>query len=283
MNPGKRYAMLIEVDRCIGCYSCELACCDEHSGISHLPLAAAQPHSGDSWISVRQKETGSYPKVKVSYVPVPCLQCADAPCIKAAPDALYRREDGIVVIDPDKARGRRDIVKSCPYGAISWNEELGLAQKCTFCAHLLDAGAREPRCVEACPTQTLVFGDPEDPSSPIAGRLAVVKTEKLPPGVASPVVLYSSLPKPYLAGEVAFGDRMAEPAVGVELVIERNGSTIRCTTDAFGDFEFAPLEAKAEYTLSVSHPGYASHRRQVRTDADPHVGTIVLEHAASGH
>ena len=106
-----RYGMVIDVDRCIGCYNCFLACRDEHAGNDHRPVAAAQPEAGQKWIDVREHERGSFPKVKVSYVPVPCLHCADAPCISAATDgAVYRRADGIVLIDPDKAVGQRDIV-----------------------------------------------------------------------------------------------------------------------------------------------------------------------------
>ncbi len=60
---------------------------------------------------------------------------------------MYRRDDGIVIVDPEKAAGRKDLVSSCPYRRIYWNEEQQVAQKCTMCAHLLDQGWKEPRCV----------------------------------------------------------------------------------------------------------------------------------------
>ena len=271
-----RFGMLIEADRCVGCYSCQLACRDEHTGNDHLPITAAQLDGSPSWIPIRKSERGSFPKVKVGYVAVPCLQCADAPCIKAAPEAITRRDDGIVVIDPVKARGQRHIVDSCPYGAISWNEAAALPQKCTFCAHLLDEGWREPRCVEACPTQALVFGDAADPASPLARRLAEVRAEKLPPGTGSPAVIYSGLPAPFIAGEVVLGDRMAEPAVGIAVTLKHGPGTLHSSTDAFGDFEFAGLEAGVHYVLSIAHPGYEPRELRIETGTDCNVGSIEL-------
>src|SRR4030042_2386719 len=91
------------------------------------------------------------------------MHCDNAPCIKkAGNDAIYKTGDGIVIIDPLKAGGRKEIVNSCPYGAISWNEEKNVAQKCTLCAHLLADGWKEPRCVQACPTGAMRFVKVED-------------------------------------------------------------------------------------------------------------------------
>ena len=82
-----------------------------------------------------------------------CAQCKNPACTKAAEDgAVYKREDGIVMIDPVKAAGQKQIVNSCPYRVIFWNQEKNVAQKCTMCAHLLDEGYKTPRCVELCPT-----------------------------------------------------------------------------------------------------------------------------------
>jgi len=81
---------------------------------------------------------GQHPKVKVAYVPKPCMQCEDPPCEKAARgEAVYKRKDGIVIINPEKSKGQKKTVKACPYGCIYWNEELCIPQKCTQCVHLL--------------------------------------------------------------------------------------------------------------------------------------------------
>ena len=203
-----RYGMIIDVDRCTGCYSCFLACKDEFSDNDYSPLSVSQPEAGPAWIKVNENERGTYPKVKVSYVPLPCTQCEDAPCMTAATNgAVYRRDDGIVIIDPDKAQGQRDIVTSCPHRVISWNEERNVAQKCTFCAHLLDDGSRTTRCAEACPVDAIVFGDLDDADSDVSRRRAEVKTEELHPEYSlQPLVTYVGLPKRFIAGEVIFAD-----------------------------------------------------------------------------
>ena len=88
-----------------------------------------------------------------AYLPQPCQHCEDAACIKAAKNgAVYRRDDGIVIIDSEKAKGQKDLVDSCPYGSIYWNDELATAQKCTMCAHLLDDGWK-PRPVASRPAR----------------------------------------------------------------------------------------------------------------------------------
>ncbi len=100
-----------------------------------------------NWIHLVEKERGQYPKVKVAYTPVICMQCADPGCMKVAQNGAIYRKDGIVIIDPVKAKGQKQIVKGCPYRVIEWNEELQIPQKCDFCAHMLAQGReRTPVC-----------------------------------------------------------------------------------------------------------------------------------------
>ena len=140
-------AILIDITRCNGCFNCQIACKDEHVDNDWSPYAKPQPDMGHFWMRVNEVERGVVPKVKVSYIPKLCLQCENPPCEKAARDgAVYRRKDGIVIIHPEKSKGQREILESCPYGCIFWNGELDIPQKCTFCAHLLDQGWKEPRC-----------------------------------------------------------------------------------------------------------------------------------------
>jgi Fe-S-cluster-containing dehydrogenase component len=277
-----RYGMSIDVDKCTGCYACFLACRDEFVGNDYRPLSAAQPETGQQqWIQVREQERGSYPKVKVSYVPVPCVQCADAPCIKAATGgAIYRRPDGIVVIDPEKAAGQRAIVDACPFGAIFWNAELNLPQKCTFCAHLIDGGWKEPRCAEACPTQAIIFGDLDDPQSKVAQlRSAPSREELLPELKVSPLVTYLNLPARFIAGEIVFADRPDEPAAGVNVTLSLDAQKWSTSTDGYGDFEFERLPADIEFTLEIASPGYRPCQLRVQTSADINLGDIVLQRA----
>ena len=278
-----KYGMVIDVDRCIGCYLCFLACRDEHAGNDNPPIAAAQPDAGQKWIDVREHERGALPRVKVDYVPVPCLHCSDAPCIGAGTGgAVYRRPDGIVVIDPEKAVGQRDIVAGCPYRVVFWNEERNVAQKCTFCAHLLDDGWREPRCVEACPTQAIVFGNLADKTSEIAKlRESQPVEEFMPEFKTRPLVGYLGLPKRFVTGEIVLADKPDLPAEGVEVALEDGAGRRVVKTDNYGDFEFDSLDPKARYKLRIQHPGYAEREIALSSRMDLDVGAVVLDPAAA--
>lgn len=274
-----RYAMAIDLDHCIGCYNCQIACKDEHVGNTFLPIAKPQPTFGHFWMGIKEVERCSSPsKIKVFYIPMLCQHCGDAPCMKAAKDgAIYRRADGIVIIDPQKAAGQKHLLKACPYGAIFWNEEEKIPQKCTFCAHLLDDGWKEPRCVQTCPTSCMYFGDLDDPVSRISRFLAVKKAEFLEVERGTkPVVQYVGLPKPQLAGTVILGDK-DECGKGVRVTLNaKDGGQMETQTDFFGDFHFDNVE-KAKYTIRVESGGYKSQSRKVDlTEEYLYVGEITL-------
>ena len=103
------YSILIDVKKCSGCYNCFLACRDEYFGNEYPGYSAAQPLNGQFWMQIQELERGEYPKPKLDYIPKPCLHCQDAPCMGAATGgAVYRRKDGIVMIDPEKAKDPKD-------------------------------------------------------------------------------------------------------------------------------------------------------------------------------
>ena len=137
---------LVDVARCNGCHNCQIACKDEHCGTSWLPYAAEQPDTGQFWCQVKQEVHGSVPKVNMTYMPV--IGAQTEAIREYAPEVLQEREDGLVVIDPEKAKGREDIAER--FEGVYWNAELGVPQGCTGCAHLLDDGWTVPRCVDAC-------------------------------------------------------------------------------------------------------------------------------------
>ena len=276
-----RYAIAINVERCNGCYNCFLSCKDEFAGNDHLPISAAQPDGGPVWIRLQEVEHGTGSKVKLDYVPILCQQCEDAPCIRPEfGDAVYRRADGVVVIDPVKAKGNKEIAGSCPYGAIQWNEALQLAQKCTMCAHMIDSGEKVPRCVEACPTQAMVFGDLDDPGSAVSQALKAKggKYESYRPELGTrPRLQYFGLPQPFIAGEVVLADKPGECVTGARVTLSKGGKRVAAVaTDFLGDFEFKGLEAGAEYALRVEHPGYLCREIPVRTAESVNVGELVL-------
>jgi len=135
----KQWSLIIDVEKCEDCNNCFLSCKDEHVDNEFPRYSVAQPKHGHRWINIMRKERGQYPLIDVAYLLIPCMHCDNAPCIKKAQNgAVYKRQDGIVIIDPEKATGQKGIVDACPYDAIWWNEEKNLPQKCTLCVHLLD-------------------------------------------------------------------------------------------------------------------------------------------------
>ena len=135
----------------------------------------------------------------MAYRPHLCMHCDNAPCMTSChvPGALYKRDDGLVIIDPVKCTGCRNCVDACPYDVIFFNEDLNIAQKCTGCAHLLDNGWTEPRCVDACPTLAIRFMD-EDEAQELIAAGEVWKPELK--DAVQPRVYYLNVPKKFIAG-----------------------------------------------------------------------------------
>ena len=154
--PAKQRAgMVVDLDRCIGCHSCSVACKTEHS----VPLGGFRTR-------VRYLERPD--RLTLAFLPLLCMQCQDAPCMKACPtEALSRGEDGRVEIDKSKCCGNKACIAACPYQAIYIDEATGTADKCDFCTHRTELGL-DPACVSACPTEALRFGDLDDPEDPVA-------------------------------------------------------------------------------------------------------------------
>lgn len=240
-------AFLIDIDKCNGCYGCQVACKDEHVGNAWEPYSAPQPNTGQFWMRVKERDHGQVPKVRVEYTPWLCMHCSDPKCKAVAPDAVHQREDGLVIIDPEKAKGRRDLVDACPYGAVFYNDELDLPQKCTGCAHLVDEG-KLPHCVDLCATGALRFGDEEDFADDIA-RAETFLTEE------GPRVYYLNLPHLFLAGDVwdPIENEIVEGAK-VTLTLP-DGSLRHAETDDFGDFYFRRIDAGC-YGLSIEAEGF---------------------------
>jgi Fe-S-cluster-containing dehydrogenase component len=273
-----RYGMVVKTDRCNGCYNCVIACKDEYVGNEYPPYSLPQPDTGQFWMQMKEKERGQYPYVvKVAYTPTPCMGCKDAPCIKAATDgSVYTRGDGVVIIDPVKAKGQRQLVDSCPYGVIFWNEELNVAQKCTFCAHRIEKGMI-PRCAEACPTDAILFGDLDDPNSEASKLLAAGKTETMRSELGlDTAVRYTDLPKTFIAGSVYLADN--DECAADALVTVTDGSETKTTkTNNYGDFEVDKLVSGKTYGLKIERPGYATISQSVTPDGDTYLGDIALK------
>ncbi len=268
-----RKTFVIDVSICNGCYNCQIACKDEHVANDWTPYAKPQPDTGQFWMKLNEWTRGTVPKVKMHYIPVMCMHCDNAACIPACPvkGAIYKREDGLVIIDSDKCTGCRNCVDVCPYEAIYFNQDLNIAQKCTGCAHLLDDGWKEPRCVDACPTQALQFMD-EDQASEFLSEASYLKPERQI--VDQPRVHYLNIPKRFVGGTV-YDPAEKEVIIGATCTLNYNGRTLTTKTDSYGDFWFEGLD-EGTYSLKVEKDEKTKQIDSINTQKDVNLGDIPL-------
>ena len=141
---------------------------------------------------------------------------------------------------------------------------------------MLDQGEKEPRCVETCPTEALLFGDLDDPESKVSKAIASGATEAMHPeyGLKEKVV-YMNLPKRFVAGTVVYGDK-DECAGDVTVTLTGNGKPQTTKTNFFGDFEFEGLAADTEYTVKIEAKGYKPQELKASTKIDVNLGEIFL-------
>jgi len=265
-------AFIVDLSRCNGCYCCQIACKDEHVANDWSPYAKPQPDTGQFWVKVREEVRGTVPKVKISYTPEFCLHCDDPDCLKVCRfGAIYRREDGMVLIDPNKCTGCKLCADYCAHDRIFFNEDLNLAQKCTGCAHLIDDGWDMPRCVDNCPTGALKYGDEADFAEQIAK--AEFASDK-----CKGRVYYLNRPRKFVAGTV-YDPVEKEVVIGASCTLKDKYSdqTFTVETDNFGDFWFTGLpDGEYFYTLTIEKDG--KHRCIEAFDAtrDVNLGDIPL-------
>ena len=206
-----RWGMVIDLDKCVGCQACTVACKEENN-IPHGSPQEQKRRTEIFWQKVIAVSNGKYPTASIDFIPMPCMHCDDAPCVTVCPaKATYRREDGIVMQDFRRCLGCKYCIVACPYGARSFNykepeeEEYhrpdpppnrvfrgpwpfphrvhGVVEKCTFCYQRIDRGlaaglvpgidsGATPACVNACPKGARIFGDINDPDSSVSVALA---------------------------------------------------------------------------------------------------------------
>ena len=277
-----KWAMIIDVAKCHNCRNCFITCKDEHTGNDFPGYAAPQPLHGHEWISIATKERGEAPMLDVVHLPTLCNQCDAAPCVaRSADGAVYKRPDGIVIIDPVKAKGKREIVDSCPYGAIWWNDEQKLPQKYIFDAHLLDGGWKEPRAVQSCPTDAMRSVKLDDDA--LAQLQAQENLQVLKPELgAKPRVFYKNLDrftKSFVGGTVvARAGEVIDCVTDAAVALVREGEVVAQTrTDDFGEFKIDGLAPEdRHYEIRITKGGYRPASVGVSVRESRYVGEVML-------
>lgn len=278
----KKWNMIIDVAECTNCRLCTLATMDEYVGNEWPGYAAPMPRHGHKWINILQKERGQVPMIDIAYVPVMCNHCDDAPCIEAASNgAIRKREDGIVLIDPDKAKGQKQLVDACPYGHIWWNEELGLPQHWNFDAHLIDQGWRQTRGQQSCPTAAMRAICVEDSEMDVMARNEGLETLRPELGTR-PRVYYRNLwrySKCFIGGSVsAEANGVVDCVEGAKVRLLKGGNCFaEMATDNYGDFKFDRLdEDSGTYRVEITTANGVTKSLEVELGASVNLGEIRL-------
>ena len=278
-----KWNLIVDVAKCTNCNLCTLANQDEHVDNEFEGYSAPMPRHHHRWIDIRGRERAEGPLMDVVYLPVMCQHCDDAPCIEAAVDgAVKKRDDGIVHIDPVKAKGQKAIADACPYGAVKWNEDLQLPQHWFFDAHLLDHGWAEPRCVTVCATGALKSIKVTDE------EMAQIKEQEglrelQPESATKPRVHYKNLDRfthDFIGGTIietvnGITDCVANAKIRVEGAA---GSVAReAVTDAYGEFKIDGLEpGSGGYKVVIEVDGQRRKQLDVELGKSVYLGRIDL-------
>jgi len=253
----KKWNMIIDVAECTNCNLCTLAAMDEYVGNEWPTYTKPMPKHGHRWIDILQKERGQAPMIDVAYVPTMCNHCDEAPCLAKGGGAVKKRPDGIVLIDPEAAKGRKDLLDACPYGHIWWNEEHQVPQIWPFDAHLLDQGWDKTRGDLSCPTGAMRSIKVEDAEMARMAReeeLEVIRPELK----TRPRVYYRNLwryTKCFIGGTLsAEQGGVIDCVEGARVRLLKDGAVVAETTsDNYGDFKFDRLEpGSGRYVVEIA-------------------------------
>jgi Fe-S-cluster-containing dehydrogenase component len=188
---SKRYGLVIDLDMCIGCEGCIIACKVENSldkicGVRVDTVGGAH----------KDTPQGKFPNLSMYYLPVHCMHCSNPSCMDACPEeAIYKRPDGIVIIDQDKCNGCQACIPACPYGALIYDDDRNAIIKCILCHHRIDQGL-EPFCVICCEAEAIFLGDLNDPESKVSRLISQRGAYTLKPEAGTaPAVYYCPVVK----------------------------------------------------------------------------------------
>ena len=286
MIPDKGYAIVVDLNKCVGCQACAIACkvwwTSKEKGLEHAWWIVTETRPGrgypKNWVEKVKKgvpntredyeadfryryenllcnPSNGVPRIYPEplpkygpnwewdlgvgetpedawffYLPIQCMHCENAPCVEVCPaKALYRRDDGIVVYDPDVCMSCQSCFVVCPYRRVFWNYELNRPSKCIMCVPLVERGEK-PICVRVCGARARFFGRLDDPNSPVyvLAKEYKVALPLFPQFNTNPRVLYVPpvLTPPKSNGEERYDRKYLEELFGkdvwrVKEVLER--------------------------------------------------------------
>src|SRR6266702_6754209 len=256
----QKWNMIIDVAECTNCQLCTLSAMDEYVGNEWPGVAAPMPRHGHRWIDIKQKERGQVPMIDIACVPTMCNHCDNAPCLAKGGGAIKKRADGIMLIDPELAKGRKDLVDACPYGHIWWNEEHQVPQLWPFDAHLIDQGWQQTRGQQSCPTGAMRAVHAEDEEMARMAREEGLEVMRPELGT-KPRVYYRNLwrySKCFIGGTLsAEANGVVDCVEGASVQLVKDGASVAVTTtDGFGDFKFDRLdENSGTYSIQIFSGG----------------------------
>lgn len=264
----QKWNLVIDIAACTNCNNCVVATQEEFAG-NAFPGYSAPGGPDIKTLDVSRHVRGAGSMVDVHHVPRMCNHCDAAPCIKAGGGAIIKRSDGIVIIDPERSKGRRDLVDACPYGAIIWNEAEQVPQNWIFDAHLLDSGWKEPRAAHVCPTRAMQAVRISDED-----MAAMAQAEELttlhPEWNCAPRIYYRNMAPVltcFIGGNVTAGGENIE---GADIALLRDGSEVaKASTDAFGDFRLEGIAiGSGGYALRASHTAHGAAEMTIEGTVD---------------
>ena len=165
-----RNCIVVNIDRCTGCYACQVACKMQN-----------EVALGLAWNKVKVVgPVGEYPNMVRYPLPTMCQECENAPCLEVCPTgATYRDEEtGVILIDSEQCIGCQACMQACPYGQRCYNEQAGVVEKCNLC-HDLTAKGELPACVKSCSAGARFYGDLDDPESDVSKELAKYSEDQI--------------------------------------------------------------------------------------------------------
>lgn len=200
-----KYAMVIDTKRCFGCQTCAVACKEANN----LPIDVRWNHIVTTGSTNTDCGGGAFPEVDMTFIPLSCQHCENAPCVEVCPTgASYQTEDGVVLINSEECIGCKACIAACPYDVRTYMEQpeyyldfstgdgmepehlAGTVSKCNFCYQRIEAGG-QPACMELCPGRARYWGDLDDPDSEVSKLLEGRETMRYMEGEGtSPSTIY---------------------------------------------------------------------------------------------